>query len=342
MRALLLAAGLGTRLRPLTDVIPKCLVPVNGRPLLEHWLESLTALGVSEILVNVHHRANLVEDYLKDSPYAGKVRIIREKQLLGTAGTLLATRKFWDSEELLFAHADNLMACDLQAFVGAHRSRQDRQLMTVMTFDTDDPRNCGIIETDGANNVVSFHEKPANPRGTRASAAVFILSPAVLEHVPMRLQRGDLDFSRDVMPLVSDRMLAWHNSEYHRDIGTLTAYLQGQIEYPSSPPCCSRDADSWQSLLERDRHALLDALTIALLQARNARERDFHDEQPGTAAYTAPTNERTIVIEQYRDEWENLTAAKGTLVIFKRVPRGFTSKAFRAATMCASVALLAA
>ena len=77
MKAILLAAGLGTRLKPLTNTIPKCLVPISGRPLLSYWLEKLANLGINEILINVHYLAEQVENYISQSPYRDKITIVR-------------------------------------------------------------------------------------------------------------------------------------------------------------------------------------------------------------------------------------------------------------------------
>src|SRR3954469_6131285 len=91
-KALLAAAGTGTRLRPLTDVLPKCLMPINGRPLLGIWLAMLSAAGASKIIVNLHHHAELVRDYVARSPYAHLVTLAHEETLFGTAGTVMQQR----------------------------------------------------------------------------------------------------------------------------------------------------------------------------------------------------------------------------------------------------------
>src|SRR5882724_474692 len=92
-KALLAAAGTGSRLRPLTDVLPKCLMPINGRPLLGIWLDMLGKARFGDIIVNLHHHAGLVRDYVGRSPHAGAVTLADEAALLGTAGTLMRHRK---------------------------------------------------------------------------------------------------------------------------------------------------------------------------------------------------------------------------------------------------------
>src|SRR5581483_4582713 len=107
-KALLVAAGIGSRLAPLTDVLPKCLMPVNGVPLLAYWLDLLAAAGVERIVVNLLHHTLLVRDWLAHSPYAARVVTSHEDKLLGTAGTLLNNRDHLAGGSVFLAHADNL------------------------------------------------------------------------------------------------------------------------------------------------------------------------------------------------------------------------------------------
>src|SRR5438552_6352658 len=123
MKAVLLAAGRGTRLKPLTDSVPKCLLPIAGRPLLEYWLLLLARHGVTEVLINLHHLPDAVRRFLARSPHGPPVRTVHEPVLLGSAGTLWANRD-WVSgeEEFLIACADNLTNADLGSLMRAHRT----------------------------------------------------------------------------------------------------------------------------------------------------------------------------------------------------------------------------
>ena len=107
MRAVLLAAGLGTRLRPLTDRIPKCLVPIKGKPLLDIWCESLLSSGVERILINLHYMHEVVESHIQGSGYKTHVQTVFEPVLLGTAGTLVANNEFFKGDDGILVHADN-------------------------------------------------------------------------------------------------------------------------------------------------------------------------------------------------------------------------------------------
>ena len=123
MRAILLAGGLGTRLRPLTETVPKCLVPVGGEVLLDMWLRRLSEAGVDRALVNLHHLADVVRRHVAGSQWADLVEFVDEPELLGTAGTLVANKWFLMGEDGLLVHADNYCTASLAAFIAAHRSR---------------------------------------------------------------------------------------------------------------------------------------------------------------------------------------------------------------------------
>ena len=191
-------------------------MPVNGRPLLEWWLRTLTAAGVGQFLVNLHHHAGPVRRWVRSSPFARRVTLTEEPRLLGTGGTLLANAAFCDGRPILLIHADNLCACPWQAFFSAHAGRPAGTLMTLMTFDSDHPESCGVVETDAGGVVRAFHEKVAHPPGRRANAAVYIVEPQVVD-VLASLGKPVIDFSTEVLPHFVGRMATWHNNEYLRE-----------------------------------------------------------------------------------------------------------------------------
>ena len=231
MRALLLAAGFGTRLRPITDTIPKCLVPINGRPLLDHWLELLAGGGVTQVLGNLHYLPEVVEAFLAKSTHSLKITTVFEELLLGTAGTVLKNRDYFQQEPVMLIHADNLSLFDVREFIREFNDRESVIDITMMTFNTDAPANCGIVELDENGVVRAFHEKVKNPPGKLANAAVYILAPAVVEFIA-GLNKEIIDFSNDVLPSYIGRINTFHNGTYHRDIGNIKSLVAAQIEYP--------------------------------------------------------------------------------------------------------------
>jgi len=230
LRALLLAAGLGTRLRPLTDRIPKCLVPIRGKPLLSYWLDLLLPNGIDEVLINTHHLPKMVEAFREASPWRDRITLVYEAELLGTGGTILANRAFFGRRAFLVGHADNLSRFSVAKFLEAHARRPGQAAMTMMTFDTDSPSTCGIVETDAAGLVARFHEKVKNPPGTRANAAVYIVEPEVVEFIAS-LGKTFVDLSTEVIPHFLNRIAVFHNSDYHRDIGNPESLRRAEAEY---------------------------------------------------------------------------------------------------------------
>ena len=255
IRALLLAEGKGTRLRPMTEGCPKCLVPIAGRPLLEYWLCSLYRCNISTVWVNLHHQWQMVHGFLSRDCFAGWVNELYEDKLLGTAGTLGASaREFSDSTTFL-AHADNWLQSDLSKFLDFHiHHRPAGTVMTMMTFRTTTPESCGIVEIDDKKVVIDFHEKIDGFQGNLANGAVYLLEPEVVQWVAQRSKVTD--FSSQVIPQFVGRIATWENKGIHRDIGTLSSLLAAQAD-PYPEPCWPQD-DAW--MLSYARHPVHKAL----------------------------------------------------------------------------------
>lgn len=233
MRALLLAAGYGTRLRPLTDSIPKCLVPIRRRPLLDYWLELLFAGGVQRVLVNTHYFAEKVFGFVDASPWKEQVTLIHEDRLLGTGGTVLRNRAFFQNAAFIVAHADNLTRFDLRAFIERHVNRPPGVVITMMTFASDTPQTCGVVVADGAGIVREFHEKTPDPPGNCANGAVYIFEPEIIDFLDS-LGKPIIDLSTEVLPHYLGRICTFFNANYHRDIGTPESLRKAEVEFPSA------------------------------------------------------------------------------------------------------------
>ena len=225
MRALLLAAGLGTRLRPITDTTPKCLVPIHGQALLAIWLQRLAQVGIGPFLVNTHYLSGQVNAFVEASPYREEISLVHERDLLGTAGTLIANLDFFAGADGLLIHADNYCLADFSAFLQAHRSRPPECVMTMMTFRTDAPSSCGIVELDARGVVVGFHEKVAHPPGNLANGAVYILGAELLQRLGSDL-REVTDFSTQVLNHLVGKIYSYETDATFRDIGTPENYAK--------------------------------------------------------------------------------------------------------------------
>ena len=230
MRALLLAAGLGTRLRPITNHLPKCLVPIHGKPLLEYWLDLLLPNGVDRVLVNTHYLPQAVQGFVAQSSWSDAIELAPEDELLGTGGTILKNRDFLSSGSFIVAHADNLTRFNVGAFIRAHSERPAGIDVTVMTFNTDAPQNCGIVEVDERGVIVKFYEKIANPPSNHANAAVYIFEPSIIDFLES-LNKPVIDVSTEALPHYLGRMQTFHNSDYHRDIGTPESLMLAEREF---------------------------------------------------------------------------------------------------------------
>jgi mannose-1-phosphate guanylyltransferase len=227
MKAFLLAAGLGTRLRPITDTTPKCLVDVGGRPMLDIWLDALAKAGIQEVLVNTHHLAALVAAHVADRVTPPVVRLSHEPVLLGSAGTLLANRDFVANDDMfLVVNADNLTDFDLGVLIDAHRA--GATIATMSVFRAPRPSECGIVEVaDG--RVVGFVEKPEEPHSDLANAGIYAFHPSVLDEIPEPLPR---DIGFDLLPqLVGQAGVVELDDCYFRDVGTLAALERARDEW---------------------------------------------------------------------------------------------------------------
>ena len=233
MQAVLLAAGFGTRLRPLTDHTPKCLVPINGRPLLDIWLYQLSEAGVSSFFINTHYLAEQVEAYVADSSFRDRVTLLHEPELRGTLGTLQQVMPALE-RDFLVAHADNLCLCSWSSFIEAHRDRPKGCLMTMMTFETDSPSTCGIVEMDQDGRVLMMHEKVPEPPGITANAAVYLMSREVTAALP--LDGAGLDISHYLIPRLHGAIYAWPCDGYLRDIGNPSSYQRAQEYFRGEDP----------------------------------------------------------------------------------------------------------
>jgi mannose-1-phosphate guanylyltransferase len=227
MKAFLLAAGLGMRLRPLTDTTPKCLLEVGGRPLLDIWLDAFSKAGIEEVLVNTHHLAGLVTAHVAERMSPPIVRLSHEPILLGSAGTLHANRDFVADEDMfLVVNADNLTDFDLGVLIDAHRA--EATIATLTVFRAPRPSECGIVDVvDG--RVVGFAEKPAQPRSDLANAGMYAFHPRVLDEIPKPLPR---DIGFDLLPRLvgRSRALAIGDCSFF-DVGTPTALAQARAEW---------------------------------------------------------------------------------------------------------------
>ena len=228
MKAFLLAAGIGSRLRPITDVTPKCMLVIGDRPLLDIWLDAFNRAGVDEVLVNLHHLPDVVRRHIAERAGPPTVRTFFEPELLGSAGTLIANREWVNGDELFLAcYADNLTDFDLRSLLDAHR--EHGAIATLTVFHSENPSAGGVVELDPAGKVVGFVEKPSAPVSDLTNAGMYAFHPTVLDEINGTPPK---DISYDLLPRLVGRAQAVLVEEYFRDIGTADAYRRAREEWP--------------------------------------------------------------------------------------------------------------
>jgi mannose-1-phosphate guanylyltransferase len=228
VKAFLLAAGMGSRLRPITNDTPKCMLAIDGRPLLDIWLDAFHRAGVDEVLVNLHHLPDVVLRHLAGRSKPPAVRTFCEPELLGSAGTLAANRDWIRGEEFFLAcNADNLTDFDMRSLIHAHR--EHRPIATLTVFHSGRPSAGGVVDLDAAGHVTGFAEKPSNPVSDLTNAGIYAFHPLVLDEVGTPPK----DIGYDLLPRLVGRARAVPIEGYFLDIGTPDAYRRAREEWPA-------------------------------------------------------------------------------------------------------------
>lgn len=229
MKAFLLAAGVGSRLRPITDTTPKCMVAIDGRPMLDIWLDALDAAGVDEVLVNLHHLPEVVRRHLDGRIGTPAVTTVFEPVLLGSAGTLKANRGWIGADETFLAcYADNLTDFDLRSLVRAHE--ENGALATLTVFHSEHPSTGGVVELDDSGIMTGFAEKPGHPVSDLVNAGMYAFGPGILDEIGGPPPR---DIGYHLLPRLVGRAKVVPVDGYLRDIGTVPAYQRAQREWPA-------------------------------------------------------------------------------------------------------------
>jgi mannose-1-phosphate guanylyltransferase len=204
------------------------MLDIDGKPLLDIWFESFAKTGVDEVLVNLHHLPDVVRGHIAVRTGPPAVRVIYEPELLGSAGTLLASRQWVAGEEFFLAcNADNLTDFDLRSLIDAHTAHGG--IATLALFHSPDPSSGGVVEVDGAGRVVGFTEKPSHPVSDLTNAGIYAFRPDVLDEIDAISPR---DIGYDLLPQLVGRARAVFIEGYFRDIGTPDAYRLARQEWP--------------------------------------------------------------------------------------------------------------
>ena len=234
LKALVLAAGAGTRLRPLTERLPKPLAPVGGRPVVARLLDRLDGF---EVALNLHHGADLVERVVGRGPV-----YLREGWLRGTAGALAGAAGFLGDEDFVVASGDGVHDVDVGALVGRHREAGAAATITVERVER--PETCAVVALDDRGHVRQFVETPADPFSDLASIGIYCFTPEVLRFIPAD---RPFDIAHELIPALLDARVpvaAYQTDAWWIDIGDPDALLAANLHLAHVAEPCEIAADA--------------------------------------------------------------------------------------------------
>ncbi len=231
-KAMILAAGEGTRLKPLTDNTPKSLLSVGNLPIIVHQLHWLKSYGVKKVVINLHHKGDRIQDVLGDGADFGlDIYYSPEEVLLGTAGGVKRMETFFD-KTFFILYGDIISDVNLSSITEFHR--QKRALVTIVLFETEKTWEAGVVEIDKSGKLLSFTEKPhkGEERSNLVSGGIYILVPEIFKYIP---DNKPCDFGYDVLPrLIKENIPVYgyllNQSGYLIDIGTIEKYQQANAD----------------------------------------------------------------------------------------------------------------
>jgi mannose-1-phosphate guanylyltransferase len=228
---MLLAAGLGTRLRPLTYELPKPMVPILGRPVMEHILRLLARHGFDEVVANLHYFPDLIRNRFGDgSDYGMRLAYSYEPELMGTAGGVRNVRDHFGGQTFLIISGDALTDVDLTKLWEAHKRKGG--IATLALKGVDDPSQLGVVIVNEDGRIQGFQEKPdpAEALSNLGNCGIYVFEPQIFDYFP---EREFVDWAMDVFPRLLEEDVSFYGheiEEYWNDVGSLEEYRQGNFD----------------------------------------------------------------------------------------------------------------
>lgn len=220
MKAVILAGGIGTRMRPLTYVIPKAMLPIGGKPLLEHTVRYLKEYDINEVIVCVAYLKNHIMDFFKDGETLGaKIQYAEADMPFGTAGQLKTAEKYV-SETFLAMNGDIITSLNLRRLIDFHKKAGGIGTIALKKFEV--PVPYGYIEVDAKSNIQRFTEKPTLTFS--ANAGIYILQPKVFDYIP---RNEIVSLETETFPMLlknGERLNGYYEEAYWADVGTITDF----------------------------------------------------------------------------------------------------------------------
>lgn len=231
MKAMILAAGLGTRLMPLTSNIPKCMMTINGKPLIEYQINWLKSQGIKDIAINLHHFPEKVMNYLGDGSRLGvRINYSIEKELLGTAGGVKKLKRFFGETFIVF-YGDNYTDLSIEEVLKYHNSK--KALITIcLGKDLSEEYASNIIKLNKDNKIIAFIEKPSEEqvklygKNNTSNTGIYICEPELIDFI----KKEKSDFGKDIFPELAGKESFYAykmpESVIWYELGTLQRYYE--------------------------------------------------------------------------------------------------------------------
>jgi NDP-sugar pyrophosphorylase family protein len=230
-KAMVLAAGLGTRLRPLTDLISKPMAPIVNKPVMEHILELLKKHGFTSIVCNLHYFPEAIKDHFRDGSGMGlSISYSFEEVLLGTAGGVKNVEGFFEGKTFLVMSGDALTDIDLTEVMQFHNSKNG--IATLVLTEVDDPSQYGAVLMDSKRRITGFQEKPlpGEEKSNLANSGIYVFSSEIFKYIP---EKKFYDFGKNVFPELLANDIAYYgfrHKQYWNDVGSLEEYQRGNFD----------------------------------------------------------------------------------------------------------------
>ena len=250
-----MAAGVGSRLDPITKDIPKPLVPILNKPVMDILLEKLKQQGISEVIANTYYLAEQIQErYTKNSPVDISFNYIHEVELSGTAGGVKKCEFFFqDVENFLVVSADGLHDADLGKIVQSHIDSKCIATMAIIAIEPEEVSQYGVVVPSKENTVIEFQEKPAveEAKSNYINTGIYVFNKRIFDFIP---KNEKYDFAKNVFPSLleaGEKINVFEIFSYWSDIGTIEQYIQSNID------SLSKKVNAMQNNIEKTENYIL-------------------------------------------------------------------------------------
>ncbi|MEG1509083.1 MAG: nucleotidyltransferase family protein [Clostridia bacterium] len=229
MKAVIMAGGFGSRLKPLTDNIPKPMLPILNKPILQYTIERLKFYGVTEIAMTLNYKPESIVDYFGDgSNFGVNLTYFYENEPLGTAGSIKNASSFLEDTFLVLS-GDAFTNLNFEQLWQFHMQKGAK--VSLFAKYVEDCRPFGMLSVDDDNKITSFLEKPLQKVSGIVNTGIYVMQKEVLDLIP----NGFYDFSKNLFPQILNQMFAFEGDYYWSDIGTLPQYYITNFDYVTTP-----------------------------------------------------------------------------------------------------------